>query len=84
MSITEMFMGLVSGRNADPLSFWRDDLKTPPEGQKESVQIAPYSGLTSRSGPRIVSPQASADIGRFRFGNQGGGFGAEHTHSNLG
>jgi hypothetical protein len=32
----------------------------------------------------MLSLLASAGVGRLRFGNQGGGYGAEHTQSYLG
>jgi hypothetical protein len=65
--------GFINGRTVAP--------NEPPQGRLQSTA---HSAPASKLGPRLASRLASAGVGRLRFGNQGGGYGAEHTHSNLG
>lgn len=75
----------INGSNAAANKAPGDEVAVLPlPKQRGRLQGSSYVALPSRSGPKVVSPRASAGVGRLRFGNQGGGFGAEHTRSNLG
>lgn len=75
----------INGSNAGANKLSRDEVDLLPLSTlRGRTQGNSYVALPSQSGPKVVSPRASAGVGRLRFGNQGGGFGAEHTRSNLG
>lgn len=75
----------INGSNAAANKPLGDEVEIRPlPTQSGRMQGSPYVARTGQSWPKVVSPLASAGIGRLRFGNQGGGFGAEHTRSNLG
>lgn len=83
MTIMQSLAALIRGRNASPTGTRGSELEilSPPT---QGFRRKPPSVATTPSGTRLGSSSASAGFGRLRFQNQGGGYGAEHTSSNLG
>lgn len=83
--IKRLSSDFINGGNTTPNRPRSDGVEMPlAPVQRGRVQSTSYNVHAGNPGQRVMSPRAFAGVGRLRFGNQGGVYGAEHTQSNLG